>query len=282
VVVSGVSLFDQIEPMLRDALCPAPARERLRASCAELPGASFLMFECHLGGRGRVDLIVTGPDATVLEYDLDGSAREPAVFRRVRPGEAVDPGALVAVLCDRGELTEASLRALHACADRLLPGMHITHLGTMRSRPGDPLRLNVEAPDLRSFVAYAAALQAGNELVDAVELLVAEIDGRTDSTVLALELGPRPQPRVGIECYRPSDAIGGWCGFVGYLEQRGLCTAAERHAILAWSEPAFMHANHAAAVREIGHLKLVTGPGEPLHAKAYLNAYDTGETVRPS
>ena len=106
----------------------------------------------------------------------------------------------------------------------------------------------------------------------------------TERTHLSFDVGPEGiRPRIGIE--GSFAALPGrearWQELFGRLERRGLCSPAQREALLAWpgsdsfwtaperwpADPAWLG---AFCIRYLSHLKAVWRPGRALEAKAYL------------
>lgn len=326
---SLLAMLDALDTALPPALFPCPALPPLRTLCAALPFIPCIGFECHLGAApARVDLLAyTGErdllrtllkgtplgrvirasgesrtllenwvDAVLFEFDLDDSTRPspPAVFLNFKPGAVID-GASLAGLGARlvGRLPKDAARILHQCAEAAAGlGAQVTHLGSMSSRGGRPLRINVGAADADVLRGFVEAVGWESEQRARADALLELAGPAAHHFVLAFDFVGGLRPRIGLECYMASAPGYGehWRRFLARLGGAGLCAGSEAAALLEWpgltavAERAaltpgqarlakFLGAGRPASIlRTLNHVKLVSGPGEPTQAKAYLVA----------
>jgi hypothetical protein len=268
-----------------DLLTCTTDRDVLRA----LPGGSPLATE----GPSRA-LLDRWVDAYVLEFDVHRSSRvrAPAVFLNLKPEAVVDADALVDLAgCVGGPLPADAVRRLRRCAAAIGDDTQITHVGAMASRANRPLRINVGAASAAALTAFVSAMGWPADRRAAVDDLLGLTRPFAHHLVLAFDVAGAPLGRLGLECYLASMPAPdqGWPGLLAHLERAGLCGSAEAAALLEWPRrasdrglawppararlAALLRPGYAGAiVRTLNHLKLVSAPGEPLRAKAYLLA----------
>jgi hypothetical protein len=240
-----------------------------------------------------------------LELDLD---REPAsrpvpgvcaaIAGRIAPERLLDR--LLPAL-RRRPLPPAQRSRVARCLAAIPPPGRLLYAGSMESRGGGPVRLVVSGLDLPALSGYlrrvapAAVARSAVAAVAAVSLSgvagVAGVAGTAGGagaagalrTLLSFDVGDEVAGRIGWECsYRrlPSREPG-WAELLARFRAAGLATAAQGAALLAW--PGYDSLWTAAprwplglvqagtfAVRCLSHLKLVSEPGRPPAAKAYL------------
>ena len=310
-------MIDGVGAALPPALVPAAQRARLRSLARTLPFAPFVLLECHLAAEApRVDLsaggradsatgaaliaiaglpsdVLRAAETVLLEYDLDDEPerlRAPAVFAGFNAGEPLQTDAVIALATElRRTPSFAGADALRRCLAALTPDLRITHLGVMAGRAPASVRLNVRTMRADALRRYAVAIGMEPERRAALDALLSDVEPFVQRLVLALDLGPEPQPRFGVECY--PGAAGGpdrWPAFLEHLLERTLCTRAEYDALRDWAGRARTPAAEewpaarqrlavflgprrpAHLTRSLNHVKLVAEPGVPLRAKAYL------------
>lgn len=184
----------------------------------------------------------------------------------------------------------AVLSQVKACYDALPPGAGITHLGAMLSRSDQGVRLNMAGLPPEQLPTYLAAIGWQDTTEQLSPLLSTLSDYVESARILAIDVGAKVSPRIGLECYfshQPKQEPR-WQAFLDYLVEQGLCTPTKAAALLNW--PGAVQASqghpdwpenlslgdrffgsHAGSVfvRWINHLKLVYTPGYPLEVKAY-------------
>lgn len=180
--------------------------------------------------------------------------------------------------------------SLHQCLDALPPKARVIHLGALRSRDVQQLRVVIGrvAPSLLTRylegVGWAGDCPRLENVIDAVASLV-------DSMTLSLDVGRQVGDRVGIECFlrTAGDDTGRWSTLLGRLQHEHLCTEAKARALLAWPgtcqegmcgapwPPSLVWGDallRGTAVsvfgRFLSHVKLVSRPRAPLSAKGYV------------
>jgi hypothetical protein len=271
-----------------DLLAYTGEQSTLRALLAGTP----LGRAIEMGGKASA-LLERWVNAILFEFDLVDSSRPPppAVFLNFKPEAMVDGRSLAQLAaCLVGASSAAAASLLLRCADGR--DTQVTHLGAMASRDGSPLRINVGAASSNALREFVREIGWGPEprarlvaLLDLAEPLVHHF-------VLAFDFDGEPLPRVGLECYMASAPGYGdyWRLFLARLADAGLCAGAEAEALLAWPGrttdaagrawpsgharlASFLGARHPGAIlRTLNHVKLVSAPGSPPHAKAYLVA----------
>jgi len=248
------------------------------------------------------------PEASSLWLELD-LEREPALrpipgvcaalAGRIAPEPLLDR--LLPAL-RRRPLPPAQRSRVARCLAAIPPPGRVLYAGSMESRGGGPVRLVVSGLDLpalagylrrvapeavaRSAAAAASMISGGAPMAGAAGgAAVAGVAGTAGAlrTLLSFDVGDEVAGRIGWECsYRrlPSREPG-WAELLARFQAAGLATAAQAAALLAWpgydslwtAAPRWpLGLAHAGtfAVRCLSHLKLVSEPGRPPAAKAYL------------
>ncbi len=241
----------------------------------------------HLRGfLSRWSSEAEGPFSSIscvwLEFDLD------------RPVEGIPTPSVCARLprdADLDWIVESLLPALHG--ERLDDGRRdwvrrchgeipeegiLMYVFSMLSRPGNPLRLEIFGMDpdgalayLRRVAPHAAPSLAG----------IASIFEGIERPHLSFDLRAEILPRVGLEGSFASQRDPRWVELLARLVDRGLCTPAERDAILAWPGydtfwtaapdwPLERAGLRGFCVRSLSHVKVVAQPGRTPEAKIYL------------
>lgn len=220
-----------------------------------------------------------------LEYDLDEPLPRdrpplPNVAAALAPGapEPLASGVLDALA---GRPTPAAWRTrLRRCLDALPAGSRLLYVFSMLSRPGRPARLEIGGLTFDALLRYLERV-AGAEMARRAEEL-RRVAGGAEPHHLALDVSEEVEPRFGIDCSFPRlpHRDGRWRGLLDGLVGAGLCRAEEREALLAWTgydtfRTGFAHwppsaGLGCAVVRGLSHVKLVSVPGRPPEAKAYL------------
>lgn len=221
-----------------------------------------------------------------LEYDLDPIAGDPGRSLRPSAVAALAPGALEAT---PGQVL-AALAGAPASADRrrrirrclaaLPPGARLLYVFSMLSRPGRPARLEIGGLSFAALVRYLERV-AGAEAArraDAMRPLTAGAEPHH----LSLDIGDEVAPRFGIDCSFPRlpQRETRWSELLDLLVAAGLCRREEREALLGWTGYDTFRSAFAewpasaglgcAVARALSHVKLVSRPGRPAEAKAYL------------
>ena len=213
-----------------------------------------------------------------LEFDTANRATVPAVFLGIC--DLPHSASLDAILSSARLLDlapdSAIERSLRRCLEALPAGAGLCYAGFMLSRSGSPIRLGIEGLRQCSILSYLR--EAGysrdtsrlseflNGLPQALECAV---------PVLAMDVGAEMHDSIGLE-YVVSHADALLKNRAGvlleHLTRTGLCTAAERDTLLAWTGEGnewarrFFHAPE----RRFSHLKLVFRPAFDTIAKAYI------------
>jgi hypothetical protein len=299
-------------------LCSPRALDRLFALGARLPGDCQAVLELHLGANGEtVDLSVRlerpgqarsmaeqplpahlrsflsrwsgakGPFSSIpcvwLEFDLDRSAEEvlptPSVCARLPQGVDLDwvIGSLLPAL-HGARLSAAQARLMRRCHGEIPEEGSLLYVFSLLSRPGNPVRMELFGLEPACALAYLGrvAPHAAPALAE-----VAPIFEGIDRPHLSFDLGQEILPRVGLEGSFARQREPRWAEIFARLAARGLCTPAERDAILAWpgydtfwTAAADWPLEHAGGrgfcVRSLSHVKVVTQPGWAPEAKVYL------------
>ncbi len=228
-----------------------------------------------------------------LELDLD---REPAV--RPVPGICAGlaeggtfgsvPGQLAEHLADHllpalraRPLGSALRRRLLACVAAIPAPGRLRYAASMESRPDDAVRLVVAGLDVAALAAFLARVAPADVARRAGEL--APLAAGAARTHLSFDVGEAVGERFGIECSFPRLPARepAWRGLLERWTAAGLVGGDEAEALLAWTGydsawtaaarwPAGVDSASAFCLRAVSHLKLVSVPQAPPHAKAYL------------
>ena len=300
-------------------LCSARALERLLALGVHLPGDCQGALEFHLGaGAGVVDLSVrietpeqarqvaelplpaslqsflkqwsersgrfAGIPCVWLEFDLDSDPQgfpTPSVCARLPRHAGLEWIAETLLPALRGERLDRSqgerLRRCHAG----IPGeASLLYVFSLLSRPGRPVRMELFGLDPNGATAYLRRIAPHAALALAA---IAPLFAEVDRPHLSFDLDDAGVvlPRAGLEGSFARQRDPRWATLFARLSARGLCTPAERDAILAW--PGYDSFWTAAAewplepagprgfcVRALSHVKVVAQPERAPEAKVYL------------
>lgn len=240
-----------------EALLSERARLKLERVADRLPATPIGGLECRLDARDeRVDVQLGGPpgDAVVqrllrrdarplaervsqlwFEFDLAGPGHLPAasVFALVR-GEQRPESAAELVLALGVAPPSAALDRVVAAAPR---EARLAHVAIMRGRPGDPVRVGIDAIRLHDLARFLdEAGWPGDGASDIVALARGVLD-RADAVVVTLDLADgRLLPGLGLECFfhRRELLDPRWPGLLEHLVAGGLADAAKARALLSW------------------------------------------------
>jgi hypothetical protein len=239
-----------------------------------------------------------------LEFDVDGvpgSMPVPSVFigpeNLQSAGPPVDKGQMpdrCAWLTDSalpllvgGELHPALKTQIARCLNLLPPGACVFQIGLMLSRASSTTRICVRGVSKKQILEYLQVLDydtSSGQLQALLELLGPMVE-RID---LDLDVSDRVLPKIGLECYLPTDTSA-IHEFLNHLVSCGLSTPAKAEALESWRGMAHERLTpeiwprdllalssflggrvHSAFARWLHHVKIVYQPGLPLQAKAYL------------
>ena len=274
------------DTQLPAALRAAPAWQRVEGFCRQWETPDSALAE------GILNLW--------LEFDITSTAQAlslPSVFfgtQAPAPGApAVDQLPLlrraleVLAAGQRPAVTDAALTQFFAA---LPAGAHVFQVGAMWSRPGAGLRLCLRGIDRRQMVDTLLRLGWPGDPAP-LQALLDELSAFAGHFDLNVDLGESLGPKVGIECYFPTDGgqQDGLQRAGDYLVNKGLCTPEKAQGLVRYCGfslqgnhagvwPAELSALASAAGggalssfhRFVHHLKIVYQAGLGLSAKAYL------------
>jgi hypothetical protein len=180
-------------------------------------------------------------------------------------------------------LSEAQSRLVRRCHGEIPEESCLLYVFSLLSRPGSPVRMEIFGLDPAGALAYLhrVAPHAAPPLTE-----IAPLFEGIDRPHLSFDLGTEILPRVGLEGSFARQREPRWADLFARLVARGLCTTAERDAILAWPgydtfwtatadwplERAGIGGMSGFCVRALSHVKVVAQPGRPPEAKVYLLA----------
>ncbi len=304
--------------LLVPPLCGAPALERLLALGAHLPGTCQGVLEFHLGAdRAAVDLSIRvetpeqarqvaelplpahlssflkrwchrdGGLASIpcvwLEFDLDSGPqgfRAPSVC--VRLPRNVDLEWLLETLLPalHGErLAPIRSDLVRRCHGEIPDEGSLLYVFSLLSRQGNPVRLELYGLDPGAAAAYLSRVAPHTASTLAG---IAPLFAGVDRPHLSFDIGGREVlPRIGLEGSFAHQRDPRWADLFDRLAARGLCTPAEREAILAWPGsdtfwtaaadwPLAGAGPRGFCVRALSHVKVAARAGEAPEAKVYL------------
>ena len=230
-----------------------------------------------------------------LEIDSGQGTIAPAVFCSLRSanGEPFDrtqvAEAFVAALM--GAEHSAPLRdTLRRCLSECPAAATVSHVGAMLSRRPPVVRVNIARLTPEMVVPYLERVDWSGRSADAAAL-VADLLPAVPRCTLCLDVGEIVYPRLGFECFLPSDAAGqtGWPVFLERFIARGRCTSTQRDALRHWNGmrppwksrvpwPADLVAESllrapdrvSVITRTMSHIKVDHRPDDALAIKAYL------------
>ncbi len=241
-----------------------------------------------------------------LEFDLTGPPEQippPAVFwsfTETGVGAVAGPERFtfttrILDILHESSPSPAAAEGLQVCRAALPEGAAIVHAGTMTSRPGWVLRLNLwglEPATINPFLNACGSAALAPPLASALAFL----DGVIDNAVLALDFCGTGVSVNGLECLPRQRPEGGleWPPLLESLGDLGCCDEAARAGLLAWPgqvDPGstsgrwpvpLMIASLLRGPREfsllrrrLNHIKLSVQPEGSLGCKAYLEFYHT-------
>jgi hypothetical protein len=240
-------------------------------------------------------LLVGSVNVINLEFDLPSAPPAipvPGIFLELNR-DAELPAKLLAILATQildAPLPESINATLIKCCDALPPGARIIHLGALRSRSPQQLRLVVSRISPSLLVRYLDSVGwTGNR--KQLFHSIARFSPFIDSMALSLDVGSSVGDRIGLECFlNPSrHQSGRWQTLFGRLGQDRLCTEGKARGLLAWpgicqkgtcgelwppslawGDNLMGPARSSIFVRFLSHVKLVSRSDEPLSAKCYL------------
>jgi len=225
-----------------------------------------------------------------LEFDLNreprgseaGSLPLPVVCAQF--GDRVEPRWLIDSLLPAmhgSPLNPSQRRLLHRCLDALPAAGRILYAFSLRSRPGDAVRLELCGLDPAAMVAYLERVAAPGAAARAGALI--PLIKRCERLHLSFDIASEISPRIGLEgsfVHRPHREPR-WSELFDRLMASGLCTPEKRTAVFGW--PGYDSLWTASdrwpddaaglggfCVRCLSHLKLVSWPDREPEAKAYL------------
>lgn len=281
-----------IEVRLADACPPAPPALDFSLRLAAPEQAQELarhLFPPHLREfllRGWRELGHPAPIPSVwLEFDLHRAPLalpEPVVCARLHGSWDAEWlfGRLLPALHGR-PLKASQNRWLRRSIAELPAAGTVLYAFSLAARPGNAVRLEIYGLEPAAMIAYLgrwAPAAAGRQIAE-----IAPLVDRCDRYHLSFDVAGDLSPRLGVECgfERLPHREPGWSNLLDRLVAAGLCSAAKRDAVLAW--PGTDTPWTAAArwpqeamglggycVRSLSHVKLVSTPGRPPEAKAYL------------
>jgi hypothetical protein len=146
------------------------------------------------------------------------------------------------------------------------------------SRPGNPVRLEIYGLAPASALAYLR--RVAPHVAPGLSEITPIFEG-IDRPHLSFDLGTEILPRVGFEGSFVHQRETRWEELFARLVACGLCTPAERDAILTWPGydtfwtaaedwPLERAGPHGFCARSLSHVKVVAQPGRAPEAKAYL------------
>ncbi len=229
-----------------------------------------------------------------LEFDLDEESAPipvPCLFWKFNPGMGSVQNLLSIIrMLPTEPISSSSLESsLRLCAAAAPESARFSHLGVMLSRPTQAVRVNIRGIPGGELEDYLRQIGCGDG-TETFSNLLDSISDFVDYIILALDVGEKVYPRIGLECFlnkQPSEE-GRWQLFLDYLEEKELCTPGKKDALLSWEGYSLPSSEHqlwlkniswgdrflgARAVscfwRYISHIKFVYQPSL-LEAKAYL------------
>jgi len=178
-------------------------------------------------------------------------------------------------------LTASQKHWLHRGLAELPAAARVLYAFSLAARPGNAVRLEICGLEPAAMIAYLdrwAPATAGRQIAEIAPLV--EGCGRYH---LSFDVEDGVSPRLGVECgfERLPHREPGWRRLLDRLVAAGLCDAAKRDAVLAWPGtdspwtavarwPPEAMGLGGYCVRCLSHVKLVSTPGRPPEAKAYL------------
>ena len=296
IIPDAATSFFVFEIRLRDqsagadfALCAAPGRQRdlLAGPCARAPGwqgvkafvaqwgdpesvlhqqVRNLWLEFDTAGHSLDDPL-PAPNAFVETAGLEGGTR---AYARVLDSAA-------SAFCEISMAPRVRDR-VRACFDALPAGGEAFQIGFLLARPSQAVRLCVRGLDLPSMPAYLKHI-AWEGRFDRLGGLLPELLGLGAHVALALDVGDRVHPKIGIECnfgqHRQFSKPKPWDALLEWLVARGWCRREKRDALLTWHSAEIAKFPHllwpVLVLRLISHVKIVIDPNGDIEAKAYLS-----------
>jgi hypothetical protein len=235
-----------------------------------------------------------------LEFDLDGTtdgltvacwffSLQGKVFQD-KNAEALSKLMQIISWVQNHPIDERRRALVQQCINALPDGVGISQVGGMRSRQGEPLRLNVSGLSAKTIPMYLAKIQGQKVETDLAEMMN-PLSHLSDRLVLCFDIQEQIGSRIGLECYlnQQPKKEPRWTEFFDLLVAMKCCTPEKRDALLRWPgliqqkdtqelwpvnlqelDSWISQGNISVFWRTINHLKLVYQPDRPLQAKAYL------------
>jgi hypothetical protein len=171
--------------------------------------------------------------------------------------------------------------AVLACLERtvadLAPGGRVIHLSVMLGRSSQiKLYVSIPAAQLDDHLKVLAPDGGGDEITRLARLVFPLLD----PIFLDLTISDRVAPRLGLAFSQlhlrgstVPEATPPWAALLDELVRRGACAEGKRAALARWSgvqKVVFADQKWPARLHRYLDIKLVSEPGQPLRAKAYL------------
>lgn len=232
-----------------------------------------------------------------LEFDMNGDETElprPSIFIGFEgAGEAVyyQQIAEQAIEPLQEELLSAAFRQnLFTCFTALSRPANLFSIGLMLARGYDRARVCIGRMPKEKAVGYLQQIGWPGPMAE-VEHVINAVSPLVDEYGLALDVGERVTPKLGLECYlyeSNPQREGRWRHLIDYFVASGQCAPDKGDALLRWPGRHFHGVTPAEAmelrtagdslaprlqnlmIRRLSHLKWVIEPGKPAETKAYL------------
>jgi hypothetical protein len=167
-------------------------------------------------------------------------------------------------------LARATSMAMARCVERLPANGRALHVAPLATRGRDAIRLVVSVPR-DEVLEYLDRIEWPGSKEEIGELVAAMFTSAR-RVALHLDVTTGVEPILGLELFHPPGDPR-WEPLMDELVRRGACTSDKRDALLQWPKSARVcppHHRWPSQIETTILVKLVSKPGEPLEAKAYL------------
>jgi hypothetical protein len=220
--------------------------------------------------------------AVWLEIDVPEDGGEPRPFavvtldgRSLYASGVADRETLASILREAldlmaGGLDPTARTAVERCLSRLPDFAQVLHAAVRPTSAGDIVRLVVAMPWREAPATLARLGWPGRP--DVLERELARLCPRTLVHSFNLDIGAGLGPRVGVEFHHPTSPREDdrWIHLLDVLEERGACCPRKRRALEEWGARSLAEPAPGVRIDRDLLVKVVTGDGESLRAKAYL------------
>lgn len=133
-------------------------------------------------------------------------------------------------------LPKESEKNIIAALKKLPPGTSLVHVGTMLSRKENGIRLVINRITPEQIIPYLKSI-GWEDNADDLTSLLEELSKHTTRLILHINIGPKIDGRIGLECSFDKDRYheeSGWKSLLDFLEKKKLCLPEKKRSLLGF------------------------------------------------